>query len=184
MSANSKHASRMRQNQPGQWTIRCFPSPSATHFREEDTLTIRVTSQESQLSTTSSTIINYNSPNLTSPYLLQSNITEKIMTMAPLSSMHVFVVAIIGLHLLTGGAAAFVLGCNRSIIDRNIRCEETALLFSFQQPQRPPPRRALKKVWMMFHFYYDLVLSLSLDITDTSILHPSLNPSNTSYSQR
>lgn len=79
--------------------------------------------------------------------------------MAPLSFMRVLVVTITGLHLLTGaGAAAFVVGCNRSIIDRNsrtnqntiiIRSEETALLFSFQPQQRPPPRRALKKVWMI-----------------------------------
>lgn len=70
-------------------------------------------------------------------------------------------VPLIGLHLLTAGAAAFVVGCNRSIIDRNsrtnqntiiIRSEETALLFSFQPKQRPPPRRALKKVCMIYYF--------------------------------
>jgi hypothetical protein len=72
--------------------------------------------------------------------------------MSPLSFMFVLVVLIIGLNLLTGGAAAFVLG-NRSIIGNKrtnqntivVRSEETAL-FSFQPQQRPPPRRALKKV--------------------------------------
>ena len=90
------------------------------------------------------------------------------MMMAPLSFMFVLVVMIIGLNLLTGGAAAFVLG-NRSIIIGNnrtnqntdvIRSEETALLFSLQPQQRPPPRRALKKVWM--NYFIMMIWRLSL----------------------
>ncbi len=96
------------------------------------------------------------------------------MIMAPPSFTFVLVVLIVELTLLTGGAAAFVLGFNKSIIGNKrtnqntnvIRSEETALLFSFQPQQRPPPRRALKKVWMI-HFLHDMMLSLSFDITNT-----------------